>query len=76
MNTGFKGKLTLLCAPAGFGKTTLLVDWIHQAKVAVAWLSIDKNDNDPRQFLAYIIAGLQRLKTGIGKAALAMLKSP
>ncbi len=76
MNAGFKGTLTLLSAPAGFGKTTLLADWIHQEKIAVAWLSIDINDNDPQQFLAYIIAGFQRLKAGTGKAALKMLQSP
>lgn len=76
MDEGFVRKLTLISAPAGFGKTTLLVDWIHREKIPVVWLSIDKNDNDPLHFLTYVIAGLQTLKAGIGKAALTMLQSP
>jgi len=76
MNEGFERKLTLLSAPAGFGKTTLLVDWIYKHKIPVAWFSVDKADDDPVQFLTYIILGLQRLRPGTGKAALAMLQSP
>ena len=66
VNAGFKGKLILLSAPAGYGKNTLLADWIRQEQIAAAWFSIDKNDNDPLQFLAYLIAGVQGLKAGIG----------
>jgi len=76
MDEGFERKLTLLSAPAGFGKTTLLVDWIHQSKIPAAWFSIDKRDNDPRHFLAYVILGLQSLEAGTGEAALTMLQSP
>ena len=76
MDEGFARKLTLISAPAGFGKTTLLANWIHQKKIAAAWLSVDENDNDPIQFLTYAIAGLQTLEVGIGKAALTMLRSP
>ena len=76
MDEGFERKLTLIYAPAGFGKTTLLVEWIHQKKIPVAWFSVDKKDNDPVHFLIYVIAGLQTLEPGIGKAALTLLQSP
>ena len=51
-------RLTLLSAPAGFGKTTLLSEWIHQTQRPVAWISLDKGDNDPARFFAYLIAAL------------------
>ena len=76
MEEGFERKLCLLSAPAGFGKTTLLVEWIHKHKIPAAWFSLDKGDNDPLQFLNYVILGLQTLKAGTGKAPLTMLQSP
>ena len=76
LNEGFKRKFTLISAPAGFGKTTLLVEWLHQKKIPAAWFSIDQKDNDPANFLTYVIAGLQTLETGIGKAALTLLQAP
>ncbi len=76
MEEGFERKLTLISAPAGFGKTTLLVDWVHKCKIPVAWFSVDKGDNDPLQFLTYVILGLQALREDIGNASLTMLQSP
>jgi len=76
MAEGFERKLILISAPAGFGKTTLLVDWIHRHKMPTAWFSVDKSDNHPLHFLACVILGLQRLEAGTGKAALTMLQSP
>ncbi len=76
MDEGFERKLTLISAPAGFGKTTLLVDWVHRHKIPAAWFSVDKGDNDPLHFLTYVILGLQSLEAGTGKAALTMLQSP
>ncbi len=76
MDEGFTRKLILISAPAGFGKTTLLAEWIHRNKMPAAWFSIDHNDNDPLHFLTYVIMGLQSLDEGIGKAALAMLNLP
>ena len=76
MDEGFERKLTLVSAPAGFGKTTLLVDWIRRHNVPAAWFSADISDNEPPHFLTYIILGLQSLEAAIGKAALTMLQSP
>jgi LuxR family maltose regulon positive regulatory protein len=50
--------LTLIAAPAGFGKTTLLSDWIPQSKHCVTWLSLDNDDNDPIRFWVYVVAAL------------------
>ena len=88
LNAGIHRKLTLISAPAGFGKTTLLSEWAHDLKnrfleknlvsdpsLLIAWLSLDEGDNDPTRFLAYFIAALQRIQTDIGEAALATLRS-
>lgn len=52
-------RLALLCAPAGYGKTTLAADWARTRPGGVAWLSLDPADNDPNQFLAYLVAALR-----------------
>jgi LuxR family maltose regulon positive regulatory protein len=61
--------LTLISAPAGFGKTTLLAEWIRQTTLPVAWLSLDNGDNDPYRFLAYLIAALECIQEGVGAEA-------
>ena len=76
LNEGLDNKLTLISAPAGFGKTTLLTEWVPQSERAVAWLSLDEADNDLTRFLTYFIAALQRLKPDFGQALLAVLQSP
>ena len=68
---GASRKLSLVCAPAGFGKTTLLSEWIIQHRrqqpgVGIAWLSLDAHDNDPSRFLAYLVAALQGVDADIG----------
>jgi LuxR family maltose regulon positive regulatory protein len=78
---GFARKLTLLSAPAGFGKTTLLSEWAQAMggatpATAIAWLSLDEGDNDPARFLAYLAAALQTIWANIGKGALSVLQSP
>ena len=78
---GFARKLTLVSAPAGFGKTTLLSQWLHGRLAAapplqVAWLSLDPGDNDPARFLAYAIAALQGLEPGLGEGVLGAYRSP
>lgn len=76
LNSGLKKKLILVSAPAGFGKTTLLCDWIAQANIPVAWVSLDKRDNEPVEFLTYLIAGLQTIDGDVGTRASDLLKSP
>ncbi len=71
-------KLTLICAPAGFGKTTLLSQWVRRVRVAdpgvrVAWLSLDAGDNDPARFLNHLVAGMHGVDAGIGSGAKALL---
>ena len=72
-------KLTLISAPAGFGKTTLLVEWLEGLAGeggAVAWLSLDEADNDPARFLSYLVAALQTLEKRIGEGVLSSLRTP
>jgi LuxR family maltose regulon positive regulatory protein len=69
-------RLTLVSASAGFGKTTLVSEWIATYGRPVAWLSLDEGDNDPVRFISYLIAALQTINTGIGKGVLAALQSP
>ena len=60
-NQGFGRKLTLISAPAGFGKTTLVSEWVAGCGCPIAWLSLDDGDNDPTRFLTYLVAALQTL---------------
>jgi len=72
-------RLTLVSAPAGFGKTTLVNVWVQQTGQPIAWLSLDENDNDPLRFLAYLVAALNQvegLEATIGRGAIDMLQSP
>lgn len=68
-------KLTLISAPAGFGKTTLVSHWISECQCAVAWLSIDVGDNDIGRFLAYLIAALQTIEPSFGNGLPELLQS-
>ena len=69
-------KLTLISAPAGFGKTTLVSEWATACRRPTAWLSLDEGDSDPLRFLAYLIAALQTVSQNFGAGSLAMLQSP
>ncbi len=74
--------LALISAPPGFGKTTLVSSWIERLLAengqaqAVSWLSLDEQDNDPTRFWSYVIAALDRVHTGVGGNAMAMLQPP
>ena len=69
-------KLTLISASAGFGKTTLVSEWVAGCERPVAWLSLDEGDNDPTRFLTYLVAALQTIAANIGAGVLAVLQSP
>jgi LuxR family maltose regulon positive regulatory protein len=76
---GPEAALTLVSAPAGFGKTTLLTEWLAAAPAAgrpVAWLSLDQRDNDPALFWTYLVTALRTAAPGVGGAALSLLQSP
>lgn len=68
LEAGLSRKLTLIAAPAGFGKTTLLSDWIAAGSRPAAWVSLDARDNDPARFAAYVVAALGTLELGLGQA--------
>ncbi len=76
LNEGLYRKLILVSAPAGFGKTTLVSEWIARGNGQTAWLSLDEGDNDPARFLAYLIAAMRTIAADIGEAVLNMLQSP
>ena len=62
--------LTLISAPAGFGKTTLIREWIDTSDRPVAWISVDEGDNDPTTFLTYMITALNQIDDRIGRTVL------
>jgi LuxR family transcriptional regulator, maltose regulon positive regulatory protein len=76
LNDGLAHKLTLVSAPAGFGKSTLISEWAAGCGRRVAWLSLDEGDNEVTRFLAYLIAALQTIEPEIGAGVLRLLRSP
>jgi LuxR family maltose regulon positive regulatory protein len=82
LDRGTASKLTLVSAPAGFGKTTLVTEWLAAGSGApaterlAAWLSLDRADNDPASFWTYVIAALRTVASGVGESALTLLQAP
>ena len=76
LNDAAARPLTLITAPAGFGKTTLLSEWIPRSQHCVTWLSLDDGDNDSIRFWMYVIAALQKLHVHLGEGALTLLHLP
>src|SRR5215217_5697162 len=68
------GELTLVCAPAGFGKTALLADWARGSQRPVAWLSLDEGDNDPARFWRHVAAALDTVRPGVARQVAALLQ--
>ena len=76
LNEGLNRKLTLVSAPAGFGKTTLVSEWVAGCEQPVAWLSVEKRDENPTTFMTYVVAALQTIVPKIGEGVLGALRSP
>ncbi len=75
LDEALQHRLILLAAPAGFGKTSLLVEWLSGKKVEAAWLSLDRDDTTPTRFWTYVVAALQTVAPRVGRAAQAALQS-
>jgi LuxR family maltose regulon positive regulatory protein len=75
LNEGLQRKLTLISAPAGFGKTTLVSAWVRGNGLPAAWLSLDEGDHEPTRFLTYLVAALQTIAAGVGEDVLGALQS-
>jgi LuxR family maltose regulon positive regulatory protein len=75
LNAGLDGKLTLISAPAGFGKTTLLSEWAAGCGRPVAWVSLDEGDNDTARFLAYFVGALQTVEASVGEGVLSAFQT-
>src|SRR5215469_1118279 len=79
LNQGRARKLTLVSAPAGFGKTTLVCEWLQSEAcrdLPVTWISLDEGDNDPVRFGTYLCAALQQMQASVGHRTLPLLHSP
>jgi LuxR family maltose regulon positive regulatory protein len=76
LNRGLTGKLTLVSAPAGFGKTTLVADWLQQGGRPFTWLSLDEGDNEPTRFLTYLGAALARIHDDWSQPVEKALRAP
>jgi LuxR family transcriptional regulator, maltose regulon positive regulatory protein len=74
LSQGTAGALTLVCAPAGFGKTSLLGDWARRSRQPVAWLSLDAGDSDPARFWRYVAAALDGLRPGVAQRVEALFQ--
>ena len=67
LDEGLAQGLVLVCAPAGYGKTTLLAGWVRRSRRPVAWLSLDAADNDPARFWRHAVAAVDRVRPGISE---------
>ncbi|MBI5950836.1 MAG: tetratricopeptide repeat protein [Chloroflexi bacterium] len=72
---GMKRTFTLILAPAGFGKTTLIAEWARSTPMPVAWLSLERSERTSERFISYFICALQQISPQVGQTAQAMLTS-
>jgi ATP/maltotriose-dependent transcriptional regulator MalT len=75
LTEGLERRLTLVSAPAGFGKSTLVAEWVADCGLPVAWLSLDEDDAEPIRFLSYLVEALRTVRPGVGEGLLASLGS-
>src|SRR5215211_7119793 len=73
LSAGGTPGVTLISAPAGFGKTTLITEWVTGCGRPAAWLSLDEGDSDPTRFLTYLVAALQTIAPTFGEGVLEVL---
>jgi LuxR family maltose regulon positive regulatory protein len=66
--------LVLICAPAGFGKTALLAEWVRESRQPAAWLSLDAGDSDPARFWRHVLAALDRPRPGVAALVMPLLE--
>jgi LuxR family maltose regulon positive regulatory protein len=76
LDNGLTRKVSLVTAPTGFGKTTLVRLWTAGGAFASAWVTLDENDNDPVRFWTYVCSALRTLDRSLGKTSLSMLARP
>src|SRR5512143_3043719 len=76
LDGGLTRKLTLVSAPTGFGKTTLVSMWIASRDFPSAWVTLDENDNDPVRFWTYVCSALRTVDPSLGKTTLSALTGP
>jgi LuxR family maltose regulon positive regulatory protein len=76
LDEGLARRLILVCAPAGFGKTALLADWVRRGGRPAAWLSLDAGDNDPARFWRHVVAALDGVRPGIAERAGPLMGPP
>ena len=75
LDEGLSRKLTLVCAAAGFGKSTLVSQWAQDCPYPSAWLSLEEEDRDPNRFLEYLVSSLEVISQTVGSGLAAMLRS-
>src|SRR5579859_2114900 len=76
LNNGIRGKLILVSAPAGYGKSTLVAAWLKSQELPAAWVSADEGDNDYDSFFSYLLEAIHQKVPMAGQAVLQMLQSP
>jgi LuxR family transcriptional regulator, maltose regulon positive regulatory protein len=76
LDHGLTKRLTLVTAPTGFGKTTLVGRWIASRDITSTWVTLDENDNDPARFWTYFISALRTVDPAVGKSTLSALIAP
>ena len=76
LDEAFKGHVTLISAPAGYGKTTLVLQWLDQRRMPAAWFAVDETDSDPDRFLSYFVAAVRTVVAGFGSDIVRLLSSP
>ncbi|MBV9929082.1 MAG: winged helix-turn-helix transcriptional regulator [Acidobacteria bacterium] len=75
LDEGLRGRLTLISAPAGFGKSSLVAAWRQRSDLPLAWVSLDEGDNEPARFLDYLVGALQTVEPGLVRETSGLLQS-